>query len=176
MPAPLSLSKIFEVHAPELRRYVASHFHDLCHSGAEDAVCDAFLIACNDPSLLEKAWAEGGQRQVVGLLKVIAWRCARASRCRGAGAFERPHPDTSEIAGARGGAQEASAEVSLHLQAAILAAAREVSANHAEALAEALAERLLSGESDTEIARRHELPREYLNRARRGLPGQLSAR
>lgn len=174
MPAQLCLSALFEQHAPAIRRYVHSRYGQLCPGRVEDAVSDAFLVLCSQPDLARKAWEQGGERQVLSLLRVIAWRCARAGVCRGAGAFERGLGDDVEPQGVGPGSLEARAELALHLERAVYIVAEQISGVHAERLALALTERLLSDESDTEIARRHQIPREYVNRARHGLARMFS--
>ncbi len=167
------ISTLYTRHAMDLARYVQARFPHLCAGKVEDVVSDTFIVACSDPELIERAWRGGGEAQARGLLKVIAWRLARAQSCRGAGAREVGHPDAVEHAEGRAGAQEIAAEVRAHLAEAISASALAVCPCVAERLAEALADRLVSGESDAEVARRHALPREYINRARRDLASRF---
>lgn len=175
MPPALDLSTLFEQHAPSIRRYVRSRYGHLCPGRVEDAVADAFVVLCSQPELARKAWESGGERQVLSLLRVIAWRCARAGVCRGAGAFERGLVGSVEPVGEGPGALEARAELALHLERAVLVISEQISSAHAERLALALTERLLGDESDTDIARKHGIPREYINRARHGLARMLSS-
>lgn len=167
MSCPPSLADLYTRLASALRRYVASRFPRLCPGRVDDAVSDTFLIAAASPELIGNAFSKGGEAHVQGLLYLIAWRCARASVCRGAGAWETAYDELPEPWAWRAPSQEILTDLHLHLAPAIEACAREVCAKHAEAIAEALLDRLASGDDDLVVAERHGVAREYLNQARR---------
>lgn len=172
-PDPI-LCATYAAHYSALISYVSRAWPRLCESRVEDAVSDAFTVAAADRELLRSAYAKGGERQVVALLRVIAWRCARSSTCRGAAAWERSWgADTIE----RGQAsdQEFVVDLRLHLAGAALQAARQVLPSAPERLAVAVLDRLTSGDTDGEVATRHGLRREYVNSARRLLEQQVGA-
>lgn len=162
-----TLGEIFTTTTPNLRRYIASRFPRLCPGRVEDAVADTFLIAATDPELLTRAWEGGGMAQVQGLLHTIAWRCARAGVCRGAGAWEICSELMAERSGQVMPCQEMMTELHLHLISAVEDAAREVCARRASEITVALWDRLNSGDADSVVAARHGIAREYLNEARR---------
>lgn len=161
--------------APDLHRFLRRSFADLCESRIEDAVADTYVVALSDPQLIARAWESGGEAQARGLLRTIGWRCARAQRCRGAMAFERPDADLLAETPGEDGGQEAQAELSLHLGAALKDAADRVCPSASPRLVDALIDRFLSGDPDTVVARRHEVPREYITRARRHLMEHFQA-
>jgi DNA-directed RNA polymerase specialized sigma24 family protein len=173
----LSSSMLAQVYGSEresLVRYVARSFPRKCHGYAEDAVSEAFAVAANNLDAFGEALEEGGERRVVALLRVIAWRSCRASTCRGWGARAVPvgkecfHP--MELAG-----QEFVTDLRLHLRKTALSTAADVLPSAAERLADAVLDRLGSGDTDGEVAARHGLRREYLNCARRRLEARVKA-
>lgn len=166
MCCPPSLADLFLLFASALRRYVASRFPRLCPGRVDDAVSDTFLIAAASPELIRSAYSKGGEGHVQGLLYLIAWRCARASVCRGAGAWETAYDELPEPWVCHPPSQEILVDFHLHLAPAIEACARAVCAKHAGAIAAALQDRLVSGDDDLVVAERHGVAREYLNQAR----------
>jgi hypothetical protein len=162
-----SLADLFRRLASALRRYVASRFPRLCPGSVDDAVSDTFLIAAESPKRIESAFAKGGEEHVQSLLYLIAWRCARGSLCRGAGAWETAYDELPESSSWCAPSQEVLAELHLHLVPTVEACAREVCVRHAEAIANALFDRLATGDDDLVVAERHGVAREYLNQARR---------
>lgn len=163
---PPIVAAFYASHYSHLVRYVAHAYPGLCSSRVEDAVSDAFLICCGNPDLLANAHAQGGERQVFALMKVIAWRCARASTCRGSHRHELPVEEYDPQCGQAAG-QEIVADLRLHLLGAAMDASRRVLPSAPDRLAAAIIDRLTSGETDGAVAARHDLRREYVNNARR---------
>lgn len=168
MSGPPSLADLYLQLASALRRTLSARFPRLCVGRVEDAVSDTFVIAAASPELIGNAFAKGGVAHVQSLLHLIAWRCARATVCRGAGARETPCDELPEPTAWRAPPQEILADLHLHLASVVQDCSREVCAKHADALAQALLDRLASGQEDAVVAKRHGVPREYLNQARRG--------
>lgn len=174
MPTAPNLNCMYLKHRPSLLRYVAGSFPRLCFGRVEDAVSDTFTIACSNPDLLLNAFAQGGEKQVAALLRVIAWRCARAVACRGAWAREQSVENELLERGRRSD-QEYLVDLRLHLPGAVLEAARKVLPSAPDRLAEAVMDRLVGGETDGEVAARFGMRREYVNQARRLVEGSVAA-
>ncbi len=162
---PQDLTCIFVRHHAALLRYVSGAFPRVCRGRVEDAVADAFTICLSNLGMVDQARARGGERSVVALIRVIAWRCARATSCRGAAVWESAG-DALDWDPGQASDQEYVTDMRLHLPAALLAAAKRVLPSAPDRLADAVMDRLMSGETDGIVAARHGLRREYINGAR----------
>jgi DNA-directed RNA polymerase specialized sigma24 family protein len=171
-PEP-TLAELYALAVPWLRRYVQHHFPRACGSICEDAVQDAFLVAVEHPERFTAAWTEGGLSRVDGLCRTIAWRAARGRLARSCNRREIGG-DALLIAGLRQApGQELVAEARLHLDRIIDQAARRHAPTNPAGLRLALVDRMRSGESDTAVAERHGIRREYINRSRREIERAL---
>lgn len=159
------LTRIFFQHHGTVLRYVGAAYPRLCRGRVEDAVADAFTICLSNLGMVQTARDRGGDRAVGALIRVIAWRCARASACRGAAVWESAG-DALDWDPGQASDQEYVADMRLHLPAAVRAAAKRVLPSAPDRLAEAVVDRLVSGETDGAVAARHGLRREYVNGAR----------
>lgn len=171
--APLTLAELYRSLLPGLLRYLRFHFPRVCGGSHEDAAQEAFVAALRFPERIEEARLRGGLPAVERLCRTIAWRAARARLVRGSARREVGGQALEAGEVAYWGGQEWSAELCLHLEPRLRAAAATVAPVHAASLQVALRERLTEGGSDTEVAARHGLRREYLNRARRQVEAEL---
>lgn len=162
-----SVAELYRAVMPWLGAYVQRHFPRVCPSLAEDAAQEAFLCALEHPERFERAWLEGGMPRVEGLCRTIAWRSARGRLARHGTRREVGGEALQLLAAMRPPGQELVAEARLRLDAMLDAAV----ARHAPACAPqvraAVVDRVMSGDSDSLVAHRHGVRREYLNRARR---------
>lgn len=166
---PLELDALYVQVMPWLRRYVQGHFPRLCASAVEDAAQEAFVCALEHPERFARAWAEGGIVRVEGLCRTIAWRAARGRLARHASRREVGGDALELVRQTRPPGQELVAECRLRLDRVMdEALARHAAACPAQVRA-AVIDRVLTGDPDTEVARRHGVRREYLNRVRRDL-------
>ena len=141
----------------------------------EDAVQGAAAELLHSPTVLPGAWSRGGGAEIRRVLVVAGWRgCLRHLKGPRAtrellqeehcpeGVFSE-HPEALMIA----------LEMQQAMRTATRQAARRFGGRKADALADALEERLGSDETDAEVAARHGLSRETLNRAKRWMVEQL---
>lgn len=156
------------------RRWLARRFPGTGSAAVEDAMSDAFEDTMARPRPFVNAWKRGGQAAVVRLLRQAAWRRLRghlrkkSSRCEVGGTDAEPVYlcTPQELALGR----ELGAEVlALVEQAAAIHGGRRARALRAALLAR------LAGSTDTEAARAHRVPREYVNRAKRWIGMHLAA-
>lgn len=166
---------VLALHAETLELLVprlASCFPNLCESHSDDALSEAWRVLCEDEANTEAVWRAGGRAAVMKLLFKIAWRylrglCRRASYLR-----ELPlGPVESKLIGV----DEAGLILTHQVMALITRAARGFGPERAPGLQLALEDRVLGGYTDTEAAARHDVRREYLNRARRSVGEALAA-
>ncbi len=142
-------------------------------SHRKDAVADAFVVVLERPHDFYDVWQRGGDEALYRLLHCIAWRHLRG--------YHRKKSTRSEIAcdvedwcsygptpeRIVAGRQKLSQVDQLADRAAV-----RFGASRAPALRAALETRF-GGANDTEAARMHGVPREYVNRARRWIGAQV---
>lgn len=161
------LAEIAARTGPWLPGYVQGNFPRMCASHIQDAVQEVYLSALEHPERFARAWEEGGWSRVEGLCKVIAWRSARGRWKRHSthrelgGDALRAHP------GATLPPQPVVAAYHLHLEATLEAALHRAAPACVAQTRAAVLDRFHSGDSDTAVARRHGIRREYLNRVKR---------
>lgn len=153
-------------HSASLERYVAARFPNLSLDLVADAVADAIEVAVADPELVASAWQRGGINAAVGLLRVIAWRFARAQVRRACWRRTLPEDGVVDLGRYQEPDQEYVTHVRRVLPVAMLEGARQARARNPEAVLAAVADRLLTGHTDGAVAERHDVCREQVNRAR----------
>lgn len=164
---PLPIDALMNAMVPRLQRYVRGSFPAMCHGHAEDAVQEVFLCALEHPDRFERAWSEGGQLRLEGLCRLIAWRSARGRWQRAATRRELGGDALHQQRAARAPGQELVADLRMQLDGVIERAIQAIAPAQAGQAHAALVDRFMSGDSDTEVAARHGLRREYLNRIKR---------
>lgn len=163
---------------PRLCTWLRRAYPKACRALIEDAVGDAFLDALADPTPFVQAYQQGQEAALGALLKTVSWRKLRAQYRRKSSQCELPGDDHLARANAPITSSPATLVQSYQTLARTLTlveeAAGQFGGKHPEALAAALYMRI-SGSSDTEAARAHNVPREYVNRAKRWIGNHLNA-
>lgn len=162
-----TIDELYRAVMPWLGAYVRSCFPRVCPSLIEDAAQEAFVCALEHPDRFERAHAEGGMARVEGLCRTIAWRAARGRLARHSTRFEVGGDALQQSAARREPGQEIVADVRMRLDAMLDAAVQRHAPACPTEVRAAVIDRVLSGETDTAVARRHGVRREYLNRVRR---------
>ena len=85
---------LYTTYRTTLVHHVTRSFPRLCPGTAEDAAEATFEALLQHPDRLARAWADGGERRALALMRQIAWRTARAVVTRGAGQREVCIPAT----------------------------------------------------------------------------------
>ncbi len=161
---PADLADAFYSLTPRLIRGLCRAFPQVCPALAVDAVWDAYAIALQRPTSFERALARG-PRDLYRLFRKVSWRQLRGHTRRHATRCEEGK-DSLEGFGQSPG-QELAAGYPQRLGALLDEASLRFGGERAGALRGALEDRVLSGDPDAEVAARWDLPREYLNRAKR---------
>jgi len=171
-PEP-TLAELYTLAVPWLQRYVQRHFPRACDSLCEDAVQDAFLAAVEHPERFTAAWLDGGLKRVEGLCRTIAWRAARGRLARSCYRRELGG-DAWLLAGQhQPPGQELVVEALLNLDRIVDEAVQRHAPANAEKVRLALVDRMQNGLTDTAVAERHGVRREYINRSRRDVERAL---
>lgn len=170
------LGTLYRQHHISLQRGLHRAFPRADLGLVEDAVASAFEDALERPRSFVATWQRSGHAGLLLLFKQVAWRHLRghfrkkSSQCEIASLHAAREPDHVVTPFVIAVGRETQARIeALIAQAALLFGGRR-----AHALALALHARL-EGSSDTEAARRHRVPREYVNRAKRWICAQLRA-
>lgn len=161
---PADLATAFLSLVPRLVRGLCRAFPHVCPALVADAVWDAYAAALQRPASFEVALARG-PRDLYRLFRKVGWRRLRGHLRRLSTRHEEGR-DTLEDFGRVAG-QELAAGFPGRLGALLEEASARYGGERAEALRGALEDRVLSGDPDAEVAARWDLPREYLNRAKR---------
>ncbi len=149
----------------DLHRYLRFRFPYLTAEQIEDTTAAAYVDALERPEAFEQRLEQSGLSGLTALFRCVVWRKARGHLRRLSSQRERlvcelpvvSVPPGQEVAQCFSGRFE-----TLLRQAASLFGA----VNHAP-LQQALEDKFATGDSDTAVAARHSLPREYLNQAKR---------
>jgi DNA-directed RNA polymerase specialized sigma24 family protein len=154
-------------HREGLVRYVSRAFPGASIDSVEDAVSHAYEVVLARPALLEEASRRGGELVARALLRRIAWRTARDDwrthhRRRGMLAAER-----GRFTGER--SDHSLVDLVLTIERELEASCRTFPLRCRARLAAAVRQRLVSGESDADVAASFGLRREYVQRCRRML-------
>lgn len=153
---------------------LARRFPGLCAGQVEDAVQNATLSLLRSPRSLPSAWDRAGPAGVERALVVASWRACLRTLRRGPARHEIALPHAGEALVLEDPeALLLSLEAGRRLDELLGSAARRFGGRRPEALRAALRERLGGAGTDGEVASRHGLTRERLNRARCWLAEQL---
>jgi DNA-directed RNA polymerase specialized sigma24 family protein len=143
-----------------LLNYLCAHFPRTDPEHLRDALQDAFLDALERPHAFERAFASGGEANLFGLMRCVAWRKARRAT------QVRPHAPLEALAErAQPAGQALATTLALRVETAVRDAVQRFGHGQKACLRQALEYRIASGCTDTEAAERFNIPREYVNRA-----------
>ncbi|RME27880.1 MAG: hypothetical protein D6798_03645 [Deltaproteobacteria bacterium] len=165
--SPPTLEEIFAQVRPWLSAYVQGSFPRMCAGHVEDATQEVFVCALEHPDRFIRAWQEGGQARVEGLCRLIAWRSARGRWSRSAYKREVGGDALLEICAERAAGQELVADVRMRLERVMDEALADISPACQARTRAAVMDRFLTGDTDTAVAHRHGVRREYVNRVKR---------
>lgn len=161
---------------PRLIGALKRRFPGLGDEAVDDALQAASFDIWRSRTVLDEAWQRGGEREVLRVLMVASWRAASRQITRGAGRWEialesppEPRQDATPEE------ELMAAELLAALPALTRVAARRYGGTKPGRLAEALEDRLHGLETDTQVAARHGVPRECLNRAKNWIADALVA-
>lgn len=168
------LETLYRQHHLALQRRLHKGFPRADQGLVEDAVASAFEDALVRPDPFVAAWQRGGDARLLILFNQVAWRHLRGHYRKKSSQCELPALHAVSEPGDRITPYDFAAgrEVAALVRDLIDEAARQFGGSHERALRQALHARLEGG-SDTEVARRHHVPREYLNRAKRWIGARL---
>ncbi len=164
---PPSIDEIFERVRPWLSAYVQGSFPRMCAGHVEDAAQEVFLCALEHPERFTRAWEEGGQPRVEGLCRLIAWRSARGRWSRSSYKREVGGEALLDVRAERAPGQELMTDVRMCLERVLNDALQAIAPSCQEQTRAAVIDRFMTGDSDTAVAERHGVRREYVNRVKR---------
>jgi len=157
---------------PAAHRALRKSFPTTGDERIEDALQSAVVSALASPAAFERAWLADGAESVRRLYRVVAWRQMRAMYRRHANRLELGW-DLSRPLGSRPAGQELAVGLSRGFSAAIEVAVAHAGGAQPDKVRAALLDKLESGDPDTVVSKRHDVRREYLNRAKRCFQGLL---
>lgn len=155
-----------------LQQWLARHFPRTSAALVEDAVSDAFHDALAYPASFTPAWKRDDHPALVRLLRQVAWRRLRGRLRKKSSQCEVSSDVIEPLDVATPDVLASSRELTLRVHRLVDQAARRFGGTRSQALRAALYERLEGG-TDTEAARAHGVPREYVNRAKRWIATHL---
>lgn len=159
-----ALMQAYTAMRPGLCRCLKTSYPRSCDSRIDDAAQTAALAMLEQPehfyALLLRSKYELQRRLIT-----VAWRALRGELRRHCHRFEIADDRRMRVASQLPG-QEIAAELRTGWPRALRAAAEASGAADHDALERALAERFTTGETDTAVAARTGLRREYINRGR----------
>lgn len=171
------LESIYRRHNGAILGWLQRQFPRTSHARVQDAVADAFTEALESPERYRRALDDGGDGELIRLLRQVAWRGLRghhrrkSTRCElldHEGVAMEPTHSVTPLR-VLSGKRELARTLTLVDQAA-----QRFGGTRSNALRAALHARV-TGISDAEAARAHGVPREYVNRAKRWIGAQLRA-
>ena len=161
-----SLTDAYKKYRIQLCGFIRRRFPGFGPGRVEDIVSATFEAVMQHPERLDAAWQQGGTARSYGLLKVIAWRQARNLYRRASFRRELLTDETTGLEPGANNGLDVWVHVHRSLPKAIEQASSTVCPRRVEALQQALEDKIASGDTDTAVAQRHQLPREYVNRAK----------
>ena len=172
------LDTIQRHHTPSIERRLRRAFGRACVSHIEDAIGNAFTDALARPAPFLARWQRHGEAGLVRFFYHVAWRHLRAYFRKKASRCEIP---SGELLGMMPEIHDtltpyviaSSRETEAITSCLVEEAAERFGGGRRRSLGAALRERL-GGGTDTEAARAHAVPREYVNRAKRWIGTQLT--
>jgi hypothetical protein len=168
-------AKALEVHAAVQKTvtgWLERCFPSACPGQIEDVWQAAALDVLEHPQRYQRAWERDGEAGLARYLSTVAWRGLRGAHRRKAYREEQGDLRLAALIPVSGG-QEHYLTLRHELGPVISAAAAQFGGPCPAQLEAALLERLCGGAPDTEVAARHGLRREPLNRARRQVEAEL---
>lgn len=166
-PSPLNpVLNAFIAARPRLLRHVQRSFPGLCCGHAEDAVSAVSLAMVMNPTTFLLVYDPKNPKKLFGLLKRVAWRAARGTVRRRSFSAERGFVHEDDVSLGLEAAQTLSLALRRDLERIVREAAQETSPPQSDRISAAVLDQLHGGGTDGEVAERHKLPREYLNRAK----------
>lgn len=166
-PHRLLVEEAYLRYAMPLRLWLRQCYPRADEALVEDAVADAFVHALERPEVFVRTMDDGGRGTLWPLFRTIAWRNLRGHFRKKARRWESPGIDDAAPQSAQTPQDiVASREIATRVLELIDVAAVRFGGSRPDALRTALHERLAGG-TDTDAARAHGVPREYVNRAKR---------
>jgi len=159
MSAPILA--FYREHHRALLGYLRRRFPVLDEASVHDAVQDAFLDALCKPEAFDRAHQKGGDAELARLVRCVAWRKARGELRQWRSVVRGAQPAASCPPGQLHG------QALYRLRELIDRAVDRFGHSKRTELRRALEHKLWSGEPDRQVAREFQIPREYLNRAKR---------
>lgn len=158
-----------------LRLWLRQCYPRADHGLVEDAVAESFVHALERPEAFTRAVQRGGRTALRRLLHRIAWRNLRGHFRKKATRLEQTGIDADDpLDGLTPQQLVSGQQTATRVLELVEVAAARFGGSRSNALRTALCERLAGG-TDTEVARAHGLPREYVNRAKLWIGSQLDA-
>lgn len=157
---------------PEARRAVQAQFPRVCASLVDEAVQEALLVAWTDRETWEAVWRTHGEHRLFGRLRLTTWRLVRAwwrRHGRRAADVASDRADAVETLRTVSAGQEVLVRVRHDLPRALGRAVQAAGGGDDRTVHAILVDALDTGAGDTELAERHGVRREYVNRARNAL-------
>ncbi len=165
-PSPTNVFSAFVQAQPKLERYVQTKFPLLCRGHIEDAVSAVGVALVSNPTYFQMIYDPKDPSRLLGLFKRVAWRAARATTRRRAYSAERAFEHEDDVHLGLDAAQPLTLALRRDLEAVLREACTQASAPQTERLVVAVTDQLFGGGTDGEVAERHGVRREYVNRAR----------
>lgn len=161
-----AIAMLYLTWIPRLVRALRRDFPAASAEAIEDAVSEAWLACQQRPAPFLAAEARS-HRRLYGLFRCVAWRALRGALRRHGARHELADPAFEAYAAPEG--QELAAGFAERLPRLMDEATRSGDPVSQRRLRAALEDKVLSGDTDVEIAARHGVARESLNRAKRRL-------
>ena len=161
---------------PRLIDRLRRSYRKTCDALLEDALQQAILTLVESPEGFEQAWAVG-ERALMDRIVTVAWRVLRSHYRRAETRLATADVHLVELPCEQMDpfTQVSGLELVLNIDELAQDASRRFGGSRPEQLHHALWIRIAEDGSDAAAARRGGVPREYVNRARRWMAGQLHA-
>jgi hypothetical protein len=151
---------------PKLEAYLRVEWPQLCRGHIEDAVGAVGLALVTNPTYFMMVHDPQNPKKLNGLFKRVAWCAARATVRRRSFSAERGFEHEDDATLGLDATQPLSLALDRDLPKIVHEEALETSATQATPITAAVLDQLQNGGTDSEVAERHGVRREYLNRTR----------